>query len=306
MTDYNPVLENLQERVVQEKPIKLIHAQSAYSAFNRGNIEEFNGAYSEWIGDQPLEGVKWKKRMKDDETDEMPEVFSCRLPIILDKVYYTIVNKRAMKRALQSPVETAILLDRLTDSMKTKPVSDVNKKITEIICTKENYKDSAWEEITPEEATIDNLDKAVAILKKIKAASNAMLEISDQYNKGYQKPGDTTWNEVETNCESQKSQVLTIDPDWLDDLEIHFLADVARDSELNPRKIFKEVIKKKLAKGVLATIHDEKSVAYQAINDDGLKIKDEFGSGSTKIGIHVTVVGGMIPFTNSWALVKGN
>jgi hypothetical protein len=104
---------------------------------------------------------------------------------------------------------------------------------------------------------------------------------------------------VETNCETSKSKVLTIDPDLLDDLEIHFLADVARDSELNPRKIFKEVIKKKLDQGVLATIHDEKSLAYQAINDDGLKIKDEFGSGSTKIGIHVTVVGGMIPFTNS-------
>ena len=47
MIDYNPVLENLQERVIQEKPIKLIHAKTVYSAFDRGNIEEFNGAYSE-------------------------------------------------------------------------------------------------------------------------------------------------------------------------------------------------------------------------------------------------------------------
>jgi len=304
MIDCNPVLENLQERVIQEKPIKLIHAKTVYSAFDRGNIEEFNGAYSEWIGDQPLEGVKWKKRMKDDETDDMPEVFSCRLPIILDKVYYTIINKRAMKRALQSPVETALLLDRLTDSMKTKPITDINKKITEIICKKENYNTKAWEEVEADDLKIDSLDKAIAILKKIKAASNAMLEISDKYNKGYQKPGNTTWNKVDTNCESQKSQILTIDPDFLDDLEIHYLADVARDSELNPRKIFKEVIKRKMEGKAKVFIHNEKSVAYQAINDDGIKVKEEFGSGSTKIGLHVTVVGGMIPFTNSWALVS--
>ena len=304
MIDCNPVLENLQERVIQEKPIKLIHAKTVYSAFDRGNIEEFNGAYSEWIGDQPLEGVKWKKRMKDDETDDMPEVFSCRLPIILDKVYYTIINKRAMKRALQSPVETALLLDRLTDSMKTKPITDINKKITEIICKKENYNTKAWEEVEADDLKIDSLDKDIAILKKIKAASNAMLEISDKYNKGYQKPGNTTWNKVDTNCESQKSQILTIDPDFLDDLEIHYLADVARDSELNPRKIFKEVIKRKMEGKAKVFIHNEKSVAYQAINDDGIKVKEEFGSGSTKIGLHVTVVGGMIPFTNSWALVS--
>jgi hypothetical protein len=47
-------------------------------------------------------------------------------------------------------------------------------------------------EITAEQATIDSLDKAIAILKLIKSAYNGMDEVSTSYNKGYQKPGDTT------------------------------------------------------------------------------------------------------------------
>lgn len=68
-----------------------------------------------------------------------------------------------------------------------------------------------------------------------------MMEPSTDYNKGYQKPGTNPWNAVTTNCESRKhehgggflrhTQVLTIDPDFLDDLEIHFLSDVGNDSE---------------------------------------------------------------------------
>jgi hypothetical protein len=48
-----------------------------------------------------------------------------------------------MKRALQSPQAMAQLVDRLTDSMKTKPVLDLNQKIVEIICEKKNYNDNA-------------------------------------------------------------------------------------------------------------------------------------------------------------------
>jgi hypothetical protein len=186
--------------------------------------------------------------------------------------------------------------------MKTKPVSDLNKKLVEIICNKDNYNTKAWQEITADEAKIDSLDKAVAVLKMIKAASNAMLEPSSDYNKGYQKPGSTVWNKVTTNCESRKTQVLTIDPDWLDDLEIHFLSDVGRDSELNPYKIFKDVIRKKLEKGVKATLHDEKSIAYKGINQGGIQTEKVFGSFNTKFGYRVKFVGGMLPFTNSWAL----
>ena len=133
-----------------------------------------------------------------------------------------------------------------------------------------------------------------------------MDEVSTKYNKGYQKPGDTTWNEVETNCESKNSKVLTIDPDFLDDLEIHFLADVARDSNLNPYKLFKKVITKKLENGVLATIHDEKSVFYRIINPEEIQHEKTLGGGMEKFAYHVEVVGGMIPFTNSWALVRAN
>jgi uncharacterized protein YktA (UPF0223 family) len=93
--------------------------------------------------------------------------------------------------------------------------------------------------------------------------------------------------------------VLTIDPDFLDDLEIHFLADVARDSNLNPYKLFKKVITKKLENNVLATIHDEKSVFYRIINPDEIQHEKTLGGGMEKFAYHVEVVGGMIPFTNS-------
>ncbi|CAG8687159.1 5322_t:CDS:2, partial [Scutellospora calospora] len=81
----------------------------------------------------------------------------------------------------------------------------------------------------------------------------------------------TALNKKITNCENKKSKVLTIDPDFLDDLEIFFLADVARDSNLNPYKLFKEVIVKKLENNVLATIHDEKSVFYRIINPEEIQ-----------------------------------
>jgi hypothetical protein len=48
-----------------------------------------------------------------------------------------------MKQALQSPAHQAALIDRLIDSMKTKATVQLNKKIVEVICNKDNYKDSA-------------------------------------------------------------------------------------------------------------------------------------------------------------------
>ena len=222
----------------------------------------------------------------------------------MDDVFYTIFNKKKMKQALQSPTHQAQLVDRLVDSMKTKAVTTLNKKLVSIISTKDNYKDSAWIEISKGEATIDSLDKAIGILKLIKSAYNGMDEVSTSYNKGYQKPGDTTWNDVETNCETRRSKVLTIDPDFLDDLEIYFLSDVARDSNLNPYKLFKAVITKKLENNVIATIHDEKSVFYRIINPEEIQHEKTLGGGMEKFAYHVEVVGGMIPFTNSWALVK--
>ncbi|CAI2189578.1 3882_t:CDS:2 [Funneliformis geosporum] len=192
---------------------------------------------------------------------KLPAVFSCKLPIFMDEVFNTIFHKKKMKQALQSPAHQTALIDRLIDSMKTKAITALNRKLVEIISDKDNYKDSAWEEITAEEANIDNLDKAIVILKKIKAAYNAMDE----------------------------SKVLTIDPDFLDDLEIHFLADVARDSNLNPYKLFKEVIVKKLENNVLATIHDEKSVFYRIINPDEIQHEKTLGGGMEKFAYHVEV-----------------
>jgi hypothetical protein len=303
MTTPNPILENLTQRVVQEQPIKLIYADNDFSVFDKG-ATEFFGSEDEFISDQPLEGIKWAKTLESKDFKKLPAVFSCKLGILMDEVFYTIYNKKKMKQALQSPAHLSALIDRLIDSMKTKATTQLNKKIAELIATKENYKDSAWVEITEDQARIDTLEKAIIILKLLKSAYNGMDEVSVKYNKGYQKPGDTTWNEVETNCESKSSKVLTIDPDFLDDLEIHFLADVARDSNLNPYKLFKKVITKKLENGVLATIHDEKSVFYRIINPEEIQHEKTLGGGMEKFAYHVEVVGGMIPFCNSWALVR--
>jgi hypothetical protein len=110
----------------------------------------------------------------------------------MDEVFYTVFNKKKMKQALQSPTHQTALIDRLIDSMKTKAITTLNRKLVEVISDQNNYKASAWEEITPEAAQIDNLDKAIVILKKIKAAYNGMDEVSTNYNKGYQKPADHT------------------------------------------------------------------------------------------------------------------
>ncbi|CAI2198396.1 11326_t:CDS:2 [Funneliformis geosporum] len=268
MTKENIILENLQNRVVQEAPIKLIYANNDFSVFDKG-ASEFYGAEDEFISDQPLEGIKWDKDMDSKDFKKLPPVFSCKLPIIMDEVFNTIFHKKKMKQALQSPAHQTALIDRLIDSMKTKAITTLNKKIVEIISDKDNYKTSAWVEISKEEAHIDSLDKAITILKLIKSAYNGMDEVSTSYNKGYQKP------------------------------EIHFLADVARDSNLNPHKLFKAVITKKLENGVIATIHDEKSVFYRIINPEEIQHEKTLGGGMEKFAYEVEVVGGMIPFTNS-------
>jgi len=299
----NPILENLQQKTVQELPIKSIYANNDFAVFDKGT-SEFFGSEDEFITDQPLEGVKWNKELESKDFKKLPPVFSCKLGIIMDEVFYTIFNKKKMKQALQGPAHQTALIDRLVDSMKTKAITNLNKKIVEIISDKDNYNDNAWQEIEEKDAKVDNLDKAIKILKLLKSAYNGMDEVSTSYNKGYQKPGDTTWNEVETNCETRRSKVLTIDPDFLDDLEIYFLCDVVRDSELNPHKIFKAVIPKKLKNNVLATIHDEKSVVYRIINPEEIQHEKTLGGGMEKFAYHVEVVGGMIPFTNAWALVS--
>ncbi|KAF9956292.1 hypothetical protein BGZ65_002852, partial [Modicella reniformis] len=82
---------------------------------------------------------------------------------------------------------------------------------------------------------------------KIKEVYNGMDIVSADYNKGYQKAG------------------------------IYFLSDVARDSDLNPYKIFKQVIPRKLKNGALWSIQDEKSVVYRIINDEGIKETETLG-----------------------------
>jgi hypothetical protein len=125
---------------------------------------------------------------------------------------------------------------------------------------------------------------------------------SQDYNKGYQKPGTTPWNKVLANCETPKSKVLIIDPDYLDDLELYFLSDVARDSNLNPNNLFKKVIKRKLKNGGLWSIQDEKSVVYRIINDEGVKEKETLAGGMTKFAWEIELVADMISFTNAATL----
>jgi len=215
MTDYNAILTNLLERVVQDTPYKLIYANNAFNVFDKGT-DEMYGSEREFIGDQPLEGVVWDKKLTTDWFEEFPTVFSHHLGIILNKVYYTIINKREIKKALQGPEQEASLLERLTDSMKTKPILDINEKIAEIISNTSNYRKN-WETtikgekktlrgaityLDKEASKINSREKAINALEKIVNAGNAMVEPSSRYNKGYQY--NKIWNEVKTNVESTK------------------------------------------------------------------------------------------------------
>jgi hypothetical protein len=184
MTQPNSVLENLPNRVVQEAPVKLIYADNDFSVFDKGSTE-FYGSEDEFISDQPLEGIKWAKTLESKDFKKLPAVFSCKLPILMDEVFYTIYNKKKMKQALQSPAHLSALVDRLIDSMKTKATTMLNKKIVELICDQNNYKNSAWVEITQTEANITTLEKAIAILKLLKSAYNGMDQASTSYNKGW-------------------------------------------------------------------------------------------------------------------------
>ena len=89
MTDFNPILENLQQKTVQEQPIKSIYAQNDFAVFDKG-ASEFYGAEDEFISDQPLEGIKWKKELEGKDFKKLPAVFSCKLPILMDEDFYTI------------------------------------------------------------------------------------------------------------------------------------------------------------------------------------------------------------------------
>ena len=152
MTQPNPILENLAQRTVQEQPIKLIYADNDFSVFDKGSTE-FYGADDEFVSDQPLEGIKWAKTLEGKDFKKLPAVFSCKLGIIMDEVCYTVFNKKKMKQALQSPAHQTALIDRLIDSMKTKAITTLNKKIVSLVSTKDNYKDSAWKEITADKLT---------------------------------------------------------------------------------------------------------------------------------------------------------
>jgi hypothetical protein len=142
MTNTNPILENLQQRTIQELPIKLIYANNDFAVFDKGS-SEFYGDQDEYISDQPLEGVKWKKELEGSDLKKLPAVFSCKLGIIMDEVFYTVFNKKKMKQALQSPAHQTALIDRLVESMKTKAITQLNKKVVEIISNKDNYRDEA-------------------------------------------------------------------------------------------------------------------------------------------------------------------
>jgi hypothetical protein len=142
MTTPNPVLENLTQRVIQEAPLKSIYADNDFAVFDKG-ASEFYGSEDEFISDQPLEGVKWNKGLAGQDFKKLPPVFSCKLGPIMDDVFYTVFNKKKMKQALQSPSHQTALIDRLIDSMKTKAITTLNKKLVSIISDKDNYKDSA-------------------------------------------------------------------------------------------------------------------------------------------------------------------
>jgi hypothetical protein len=50
----NKILPNLENRTVQQLPIKLIYADNDFNVFDKG-ATEFYGEYDEFISDQPIE-----------------------------------------------------------------------------------------------------------------------------------------------------------------------------------------------------------------------------------------------------------
>jgi hypothetical protein len=53
----NIALENLQNRTVQQLPVKNLYASNEYAVFDKGT-SDFYGEYDEYISDQPLEGIE--------------------------------------------------------------------------------------------------------------------------------------------------------------------------------------------------------------------------------------------------------
>lgn len=103
----NSILPNLENRTVQNLPIKLIYAHNDYNVFNKGTTE-FYGEYDEYISDQPIEDkIEWKKELTEKDLKKIPPVFKCRLPVILDVVVYTAYNKKKIRQALQGPAHEA-------------------------------------------------------------------------------------------------------------------------------------------------------------------------------------------------------
>jgi len=301
----NPYLENLQERVVQERVLKLIHANNPFQIFAKTNIE-YNGAFGEYIGTQPLEGVKWKKELTGEDFKKLPEVFSCRLPIILDNVYPSIQNKQVMKRALQSSILMAELSERLIDDIKTQATRDIKKKVLEKLCPTDPtdiYHDNAitnWEQ-----GKIDSLDKAIEVINWIYEQADNLLEESVDFNKGYQKLGSNDWNEVITNSESYKDLVVYISPDWFNALRVRFLSDVADNKWVDLKNDFAEVKSLKLPGTYKIMIRDKESFAYTIIAEEGINSELIAASGSTKFYFHPTMIGGIIPFKNASVMVDG-
>jgi hypothetical protein len=54
---YNLIFENLENRSVQEAPLKLIRAHNDFAVFDKGTTDSY-GSEDEFIGDQPLSGVE--------------------------------------------------------------------------------------------------------------------------------------------------------------------------------------------------------------------------------------------------------
>ena len=107
----NKVLENLENRTVQQAPIKLIYAHNDFNVFDQGTTE-FYGDSDEYISDQPIEDkIEWKQELTERDYKKIPPVFRHRLGILMDEVFYTIFSKKKMRQALQGPQQEATLLD---------------------------------------------------------------------------------------------------------------------------------------------------------------------------------------------------
>ena len=211
-------------------------------------------------------------------------------------VYYSINNKKVMIRAVQSSSLFAELSERLIDDIKISASWIIKQMMINIITNKDNYNERAWHEWDSEEFNLNEVEKAENIITWIYEISSEMLQESTDFNKGYQKPRSTEWNEVVTNSLSRKDLYIFIDPSINNPLKIKYFDDIQNLGIVNLKEDFGGVFETKLPNNVKIVIRDINSLAYTVISEEGIDSETIKPSGSTKFYFKSTIYSRQYPF----------